>query len=357
MRAIIMLMELTSRQNQILIYISLIGESIQGLLSYKPFQEVTERTIQRELLILQELGYINKVGRGKATSYVLSEVGKLSIVYPDDLLDEYFRNESRVEVSYDFERLNSLSQTELFSSAELIQLQSLDDNFRENLETLPPDLRKRELERITIELSWKSSQLEGNTYSLLETESLLKDGQKPSGRSEFETHMIINHKNALLFAQDNAELFCGKINPQLIMELHKILVENLEISHRIRDRLVAITGSSYKPLGNPHQISEELQKLCDVINASPNVYTKSLLAYVYISYLQPFNDGNKRTGRIMANALQVANSSFPLSLRALSATTYKLAILSFYEFGSIGNAKNTLLEQAKYAVKHYAPKD
>jgi DNA-binding transcriptional ArsR family regulator/fido (protein-threonine AMPylation protein) len=349
-------MKITNRQSLILIHLSINGGNMQELLSVKSLSDSSERTLQRELSALQEARYVDRHGDGKLTRYTVSVLGKLMLVYPVELLDNYFRSEDRPEVSYDFSRLDLLSTEEIFDDSEKKELVKLDSEFRTNFSTLPGDLRKRELERITIELAWKSSQLEGNTYSLLETESLLKDGQKPSGRSEFETQMIINHKNALVFAQKNSDLFVGKITIQLIIELHKILVDKLDISHKIRDRLVAITGSAYRPLGNPHQIADELQKLCDVINAAPNVITKSLLAYVHISYLQPFNDGNKRTGRIMANALQVASGSFPLSLRALDATTYKLAILSYYEFGSIGNAKDNLLEQARYAVGHYSSK-
>ncbi|QQR51908.1 Fic family protein [bacterium] len=137
------------------------------------------------------------------------------------------------------------------------------------------------------------------------------------------------------------------------MDLHKFLAEGL-FDHGIRERLVGITGTVYKPLDNKYQIEDELKHLCEVINSKQIVYEKALLAFTYICYLQPFNDGNKRTGRILANAILYAHDSFPLSLRAIDITSYKLAILAFYELGILGNAKQVFADQAQFAAENYA---
>lgn len=117
---------------------------------------------------------------------------------------------------------------------------------------------------------------------------------------------------------------------------------------------MGITGSVYRPLENKFQIEDELKRLCAVINGKPSVYEKALLAFTYICYLQPFNDGNKRTGRILANAILYADNSFPLSLHAVNVNTYKLAILAFYELGILGNAKKVFIDQAKFAAENYS---
>ena len=67
-----------------------------------------------------------------------------------------------------------------------------------------------------------------------------------------------------------------------------------------RRRFSAVTGTAYKPLDNAHQIRDNLQLMCELINAKQNGFEKALLAITLISYIQPFEDGNKRTGRIMA---------------------------------------------------------
>ena len=165
--------------------------------------------------------------------------------------------------------------------------------------------------------------------------------------------MVLNHKKALDFSEQHKEMFEGALSVQTIIELHKILGEGL-ISHGLRERLVGITGSVYKPLDNKYQIEDELKKLCDVINVKPDVFEKALLAFTYICYLQPFNDGNKRMARILANAILYAHDSFPLSLRAVSVSTYKLAILAFYELGILGNTKQVFIEQSNFAADNYA---
>ena len=117
--------------------------------------------------------------------------------------------------------------------------------------------------------------------------------------------------------------------------------------------MISITGSTYKPLANRFQIEDQLQQLCNVINSKENVFEKSLIAFIYICYLQPFNDGNKRTARILANAIQNAHKSFPLSLRATNVNTYKLAVLAYYELNILGNIKRIFIEQARFAAENY----
>lgn len=132
-------------------------------------------------------------------------------------------------------------------------------------------------------------------------------------------------KKALNFSEAHKEAFANNIQVQTVIELHKWLADGL-FDYGLRERLVGITGSVYKPLGNKFQLEDELKKLCDVINAKQNVYEKALLAFTYVCYLQPFNDGNKRTDRILA----------------------------FYELGNLGNAKAVFTDQAKFAAENYA---
>src|SRR3989338_627756 len=56
---------------------------------------------------------------------------------------------------------------------------------------------KEIFQRLLIDLSWNSSRLEGNTYSLLETQRLLDLGKIAQGKDQQETQMILNHKNAI----------------------------------------------------------------------------------------------------------------------------------------------------------------
>lgn len=329
------------------------SDSLSRIMQAPAFAEVTERTLQRDLNDLIELGFVTRQGEARAITYSTTLNGRLNLALSENQLEQLFTTEERPALHYDFGRLDTLASTNLFTTPEEEQLDAYNKTFQDKLKTAPNDIIRRERERITIELSWKSSQFEGNTYSLLETETLLKEGIPATGKTREETTMVLNHKKALDFSEQHREIFAKDLQVQTIIELHKLLAEGL-FDYGLRERLVGITGSVYRPLDNKFQIEDELTRLCSVINAKQSVYEKALLAFTYICYLQPFNDGNKRTGRILANAILYAYDSFPLSLRAVDVNTYKLAILAFYELGILGNAKQVFLSQAKFAANNYA---
>ena len=346
-------MAITNRQQQIITSLLLGADTLSDLKQLAIFTEVTERTLQRDLNELIDHGLVKREGEARAITYNVSPRGRLDATFSEDQLSGFFAHEERVSLSYDFVRLETLHNAQLFTTNELSRLNSYNETFQAKLKTAPDDIIRRERERITIELSWKSSQFEGNTYSLLETETLLKEGIPAKGKTQEETIMVLNHKKALDFSEQHKDIFKDSLHPQAIIELHRLLATGL-FDDGLRKRLVGITGSVYKPLENQFQIKEEIKHLCEVINAKQDVYEKALLAFTYICYLQPFNDGNKRTARILANAILYAYDSFPLSLRAVDVTTYKLAILAFYELGTLGNAKQVFIRQAEFAAENYA---
>ncbi len=346
-------MNISARQKQILLSVLTGAQSIPQLLAKAEFSEITERTLQRDLSDLVESGLVQRLGEARAITYRSAPSGAIHLSLSDSELEKVFANDSRPVVPYDFERLATLQNNSLFTAVETKLLEKHNDVFRSKLAAAPLDLIRRERERITIELSWKSSQIEGNTYTLLETESLIKDGIPALGKSHEETTMVLNHKKALDFSEQHVDLFTGSLSIHTVTELHRILANEL-MSDGIREQVVGITGSTYRPLDNKFQIEEELAHFCEVVNTKESPFEKALLAFTYICYLQPFNDGNKRTARILANALLYAHNSFPLSLRAVDVNVYKLAILAFYELGILGNVKNVFTGQAQFAAENYA---
>ena len=346
-------MELTLRQQQILIVLLKTGSSLPEILKQQQLAEVTERTIQRDLSVLEGKNLVKRQGRARAVTYTITQKGRVNIYLSNQVIEGIFDEENRSKITYDFSRLEVLKTISLFTDIESKELAKNNDIFYQKLITAPKDILKRERERITIELSWKSSQIEGNTYTLLETESLINQGISAVGRSQEETRMILNHKKALKFTEDNRELFTNRITKNTVIDLHAILAEDL-MEKGLRERLVGITGSAYQPLDNKFQVEKELERLCELINGKNDVFEKALITFVYVCYIQPFNDGNKRTARILANAILFAHDCFPLSLRAIDVNTYKLAILSYYELGILGNAKKVFTDQAKFAADNYA---
>ena len=212
---------------------------------------------------------------------------------------------------------------------------------------------RKEMERLGVDLSWKSSQIEGNTYSLLETERLLKDKQTASGKTKEEAIMLLNHKDALDFVLDVPD-YLKELSVHRIENFHSILTKELEVDRmKIRHRRVGITGTNYRPLDNEFQIREALEDTCTLVNGKDNVFEKALLTLVLLSYIQAFVDGNKRTARITSNAVLIANGYCPISFRTVDSIDYKKAMLMFYEQNNIAAFKKIFIEQFLFAVKTY----
>ena len=239
-----------------------------------------------------------------------------------------------------------------FTSKELLLLNDLQNNFSKNIAQLSKFEYEKDMERLAIDLSWKSSQIEGNTYSLLETERLLKDKQTAAGKTKDEAIMLLNHKDAIDFVVANSDYFLS-LSVAKIEDLHTILIKELGVDRNIRTRRVGITGTNYRPLDNEFQIREALQQTCNLINNRENVFEKALFALVLLSYLQAFSDGNKRVARITANALLMANKYCPISFRTVDAVDYKKAMLLFYEQNNISAFKQIFVNQFKFAVENY----
>jgi Fic family protein len=208
------------------------------------------------------------------------------------------------------------------------------------------------MERLGVDLSWKSSQIEGNTYSLLETERLLRESKTADGKTQEEAIMLLNHKYTLRFLLDNKD-YLQEFSVRRIEDIQSMLVEGLETEKGLRHRRVGITGTNYRPLGNEFQIREALETSCNIINQRQNVFEKALLALLLISYIQPFADGNKRTSRLVSNGILMAYGHCPLSFRTVDSIDYKKAMLIFYEQNNIVPFKEIFISQYKFAVEEY----
>ena len=255
--------------------------------------------------------------------------------------------------SFDFGIFDSLRN--LFSDEELSLLNFLTGKYQKNIEFLKkesPTILKKEYERLIIELSWMSSKIEGNTYTLLETETLIKDSQQIYGHKIQEAFMILNHKETIEYIRNNSQSF-KKIMLSDIEDVHRLLTKELGISKAMRNIPVGIIGTDYRPLDNQHQIREAMEKTIHLVNKEQNVFSKTLIVMLLIAYIQPFEDGNKRTSRLMGNAILSAYNHCPLSYRSVNETKYKEALIMFYERNNFDNFKEIFIEQYQFAVENY----
>ncbi len=345
-------MRYTERHNEILrILGSEPGISISRILELFR-SEVSIPTLNRDLAFLVEQGALLRYGKGRTTRYNPAEGAML---LNEGLAETYFNREidnRHAQPEFNPEIFKTLKHVDIFSAKENSLLEQLQKEHAKRIKNISPALFKKEVERLTIELSWKSSQIEGNTYSLLETELLFTDRIPAPGKSKFDALMLLNHKTALGY------IYSGRISMKhlkisSIEGLHSLLIKDLGVSKNLRRRPVGITGTIYRPPDNEFQVREFLEKTCTLINQKKNVFEKSMLAVLFISYIQPFEDGNKRTGRILGNAVLIKNGYCPLSYRSVTPVDYKKAMILFYEQNNITAYKKLFMEQYEFAVRNY----
>jgi hypothetical protein len=232
------------------------------------------------------------------------------------------------------------------------------DNYRPN-EThyLPAETRQRLLEmgrppdgerpagtyartiysRLLIDLSWNSSRLEGNTYSLLETERLLELGEPAEGKDALEAQMILNHKAAIELLVDQADEI--GFNRYTILNLHALLADNLladpQAGGRLRRIPVSIDGTVYHPLEVPQLIEECFETILDTAAAITDPFEQAFFALVHLAYLQGFEDVNKRVSRLAANIPLICGNFCPLSFVDVPERAYIDGVLAIYELNRI----------------------
>lgn len=317
-------------------------------------EDISLVTVKRALSEMESGGILTTAGSGRSTSYQISSLGR---IFADIDAKQYCAIEPDKRYGlkqYNFDLLSAFPKT-IISDEEINKLNDATAKYNERTKDSSPTIQKKELERLVIELSWKSSKIEGNTYTLLDTERLILENKKAEGHSKEEAQMILNHKDAFNYIHQNSAQF-KTISRKNIEELHTILVKDLGVGLGLRKKVVGVTGSIYRPLDNIHQITEAIDTLANSVSRMATPYEKALLALLGISYIQPFEDGNKRTARLMTNALLFANGCAPLSYRSVDENDYREAMLVFYEINSLMPLKKIFIDQYLFAAENYAVK-
>ena len=212
------------------------------------------------------------------------------------------------------------------------------------------------MDRLLIDLSWNSSRLEGNTYSLLETQRLLELGEDTEGKGTQETQMILNHKAAIEMLADDAEQL--DFNRYTICNLHALLSDNLLSNPgacgRLRSCRVGISGTVFHPLGTPQQIEECFEEILEKASAVRDPFEQAFFAMVHLPYLQPFEDVNKRVSRLAANIPLIRYNLCPLSFVDVESHDYIGGLLGVYELNRIEYLRDVFARAYRRSCARYS---
>ena len=331
------------------------------------------RTLQYRLQRLVQQGRLDKEGErhwtkyripaeaaGPAVAAARQGKGEEFIPLSDDsaAIRSYLRQppEARKPVSYNREFLDSYRPGESFY---------LSEDERAHLATVgKPHMAaqpagtyaKQILNRLLIDLSWNSSRLEGNTYSLLDTRRLIEFGEEAEGRDRLESQMILNHKDAIEFLVSEAEDI--GFNRYTILNLHAMLAGNLlpdeTAAGRLRNIEVGIERSAFHPLAVPQLIEECFDQILATTAAIDDPFEQAFFFMVQLPYLQPFDDVNKRVSRIAANIPLIKSNLTPLSFTDVPRDIYTEGMLGVYEMNQVDLLKDVFIWAYERSAARYA---
>ena len=337
--------------------------------------KLASRTLQFRLKYLVDAGRLVKKGEGRAAKYYLPETqqgqvdaspaaraGAEEAVVPLSTTSAAIRRylsqplAARKPAGYNRQFLDSYRPNASFylSPTERARLAQIGKpNFTA---VAAGTYAKQVLSRLLIDLSWNSSRLEGNTYSLLDTKRLIEFGEEAEGRDRQEAQMIVNHKDAIEFLVNAADEI--GFNRYTILNLHGILAQNLlpdeGAAGRLRHIAVGIERSTFHPLEVPQLIEECFNQILATAAAIDDPFEQAFFIMAQLPYLQPFDDVNKRVSRLAANIPFIKRNLSPLSFTDVPQSLYTDAVLSVYERNEVDLLKDVFIWAYGRSAAQYA---
>lgn len=322
---------LTDRQEHILDEFLHAPNDVFTMRDFLPLFTIGRTSLFRDLTTLVDKQLILAEGTSRNRSYRLNPQSDQYIQW--DLSRPPY---VRPEISYQHERLVNYQPNESYL---------LNESQRQQLATVgniagstPIEIDKNYTRLITtllIDLAHASSNLENVPISWLDTKTLLEFGENPEDLNETELQIVVNHKNAINYLTTHAQQL--HLNARDLFDIHTLIADGLISENnaigRLRQRVVKFSDSRYLPPDNPHQLKEAFEILCEKGCAIEDPYEQAFFTMTFLPYLQPFQDGNKRTSRLAMNIPLLKNHLAPFSFSDLRKRDYMFGLLAFYERG------------------------
>lgn len=304
-----------------------------------------ERSVRRWLGLLVEEGVVKKIGQKRGTKYlaagrpevIAAEVSSCfssaSLKAIEEIKKPLFE---RRPVAYEDDWFNSYQPNSSCYLSEALRQKLLASGERANGQDPAGTYAHQIFNKLIIDLSYNSSRLEGNTYSLLDTERLLLHGDSAEGKLDAEKAMILNHKEAIRYLVDNASRI--EVSSTVICTLHYLLSDGLvepAEAGKVRKHGVRIGGSTYIPFEDPRKLEQQLKQISEKAARIQDPFEQSLFLLVHISYLQAFVDVNKRTARLSANIPLIKGNLVPLAFSDVQVDDYLSAMIAIYELQDV----------------------
>lgn len=166
---------------------------------------------------------------------------------------------------------------------------------------------------LSLEWTYNSNSIEGNTLTLQETQMVLQEGITVKGKSLREHFEAFNHEKAIdyLYTLVKESYLLRSID---ILSLHGLVLRSIEDDYagRLRNGGVRIVGANFTP-PNANKVSDLLDELITFVNDNPLGLNDIVLSTIFhhkLVWIHPFFDGNGRTVRLAMNLL-LMRKGFP----------------------------------------------
>ncbi len=337
---------------------------------------VPRRTLQRRLALLIQQARIQSRGEGRALRYqptpqVLAAIAQERLQITDQTSAEIYvpTSPEGEEIKVYVRQARPLRKPVGYHTAFLTAYQPnhtayLPPSLRDQLHTLGRSPAEQTqagtfardiLSRLLIDLSWASSQLEGNTYSRLDTERLIELGQAAEGKNALETQMILNHKAAIEYLVSDTDQ--ASLSTSTVIALHAFLSDGLMADPlacgRIRNRAVEIGGSVYMPIALPQRLDELFGVVIHMAAQIQDPFEQSFFLMVHLPYLQPFEDINKRVSRLAANIPFIRHNLCPLSFIDVPQQAYVDGMIGVYELNRVDLLRDVFVWAYERSCQQY----
>lgn len=335
--------------------------------------QASSATVRRHLDSLCSRGEVIRTGKARATRYRLKASGAAGLPAAATAAARGDEAQAHPALSAAAWQLSRRLEVPLAARDPVAYKRDFVDSYVPNTSWLmPPELAeelyragrsqgqqpagtyaRKVMEPLLIDLSWSSSRLEGNRYSLLATEELFKRG---SAGTDTDAVMLLNHKAAIEFLVDAVPI--QGLSSSLMRNLHAVLMQDLladsDALGAIRKKVVNIADTVYLPTQVPAILEEMLERIVHKAKLTKNPVEAAFFLWVNLAYLQPFEDGNKRTSRLAANIPLVLYNCSPLSFLDIDMDDYARAMLGVYEFRDVALAVELFSWAYRRSIKKYA---
>lgn len=221
-------------------------------------------------------------------------------------------------------------------------------------------LLSSEIKELAVAWCYYSGKIEGNTYTYVETEALLKDGITSEKKYE-DARMLKNLYNIFIGELDYIHRDKNKemIDERTLFRIHANISSGLvsnEDSGNYRQRAVAIRGTVYMSPKDNFSIRQEMNRILFEQDSISNPLEHAVFLHCNIAKTQPFIDGNKRTSRLVESICLMNADIIPVySANESDIVAYRKALVEFYETDNYKRYADYFLNRQIERINEIAP--